>query len=148
MHYGSDYEGARFYKVDLQVQTPGDRLHWAEPETSIHALGDQGAADALIRRCYEEGLEAIAVTDHNFASKDFIPFLRAAARSLAPEFGYRLIIFPGFEIRADVGLGCHVLGIFEPDADLDTIHHLVTACGVPMPRFAAGGAAGSTKRLP
>jgi hypothetical protein len=100
-------------------------------------------------RCYQTELEVIAITDHNFASKEFIPWLREATRELAQQFGYEITIFPGFEINADVGKGMHCLAIFEPDADLTEIDHILTNCGVPYPRFRSSGqAVPSTRRLP
>ena len=106
------------------------------------------AAEDFIRRCYEVHLEVIAITILNFQSKEFIPFLQAAVENLHGPFGYRITIFPGFEIEADVGKGVHVLALFEPETDLETIDHILTECGVSMPRFTSGKANSSKKRLP
>jgi hypothetical protein len=93
-------------------------------------------------------LEVIAITDHNFRSKEFIPYLKDAATLLAAEYGYTLTILPGFEFTANVGKGLHVLGIFAPDRDLEEIDHVLTNCGVPVPRQEANGAhIPSTKNL-
>jgi type III restriction enzyme len=93
------------------------------------------------------GLEVIAITDHNYASKEFIPYLRDAAREFSSESGYELAIFPGFEFTADVGRGLHVLAIFDPREDLERIDHVLTACGVSHPRFSSGQPNPSRKRL-
>lgn len=148
MQYGSDYAGSRFHMADLQVQTPADDHHWEEPATAIALLGEEGAATALVERCYAIGLEVVAITDHNFASKSFIPRLKSEALRLAPKYGYDLTILPGFELQANVGRGCHVLCVFEPDADLEELDHRLTQCGVPMPRANARGAHPSVERLP
>ena len=144
----SNYQGMRWFKCDLQVQTPADPANWRGKKMEPGASGAQDAAGIYIRRCYELGLEVIAVTDHNFLSKDFIPLMRDAINSMSAEFGYRLILFPGFEFEADVGKGCHVLAIFEPSADLNEIDHILTECGVSQPRIVSGTLAKSSKRLP
>jgi len=144
----SDYQGMRWFKCDLQVQTPADRANWRGESMGEGEEAARAAAEAYIRRCYEIGLEVIAVTDHNFLSKAFIPQLRQAIDALEDEYGYRLILFPGFEFEADVGKGCHVLALFDPDVDLEAIDHCLTDCGVPFPRMQKGVLAKSKKRLP
>ena len=141
-----NFKGMRWFKCDLHMHTPADAKHWRGDPMGSDA--DQ-AAEAYIRRCYESGLEIIAVTDHNFSSKSFLPLLQRAIERLSGEFNYRIILFPGFEISADVGRGMHVLAIFEPGTSLEEIDHILTNCGVPMPRQKTDGAhERSTKRLP
>jgi energy-coupling factor transporter ATP-binding protein EcfA2 len=142
------YRGARFYKCDLQIHTPADRDHWRGPGMGKTETDMEVAAEAFIRRCYEVGLEVIGITDHNFASKGFLPYLTRAVAKLAPEFGYKIVIFPGFEITADVGKGLHVLGLFEPDLSPEIIDDILTRCGVAKPRFERGQPKRSTMRLP
>ena len=127
----SKYLGARFFKCDLQMQTPADAAHWSGEKFDM-SEEPFAAAEEYIAGCYAAGLEAIAITDHNFVSKDFLPLLQNEAKKQAVT--YELIIFPGFEICADVGKGLHVLAIFEPGAELETIDHILTQCGVPRPR--------------
>jgi hypothetical protein len=103
------YVGARFLKCDLQMQTHMDANSWRGPKYGKSEGDLPRAARDYMSRCYEVGLEAVAITDHNFASKDFIPYLREAAKELASEFGYEIVIFPGFEINADVGKACIAL---------------------------------------
>lgn len=140
-----DYRGARFLKCDLQVQTPADRARWLGRPLACDADG----ARRFVEACLSVGLEAIGVTDHNFASKHFLPELQAAAKALAAESGSDpLVIFPGFEIQANVGKGLHVLALFEPDVDLDAVDHILTECGIPGPnRFLDGAPIPSTKGL-
>jgi ABC-type cobalamin/Fe3+-siderophores transport system ATPase subunit len=144
----SDYQGMRWFKCDLQMQTPADAPHWRGANMGTTAEEHKEAARAYIRRCYEVGLEAIAITDHNYLSKSFIPLLQEAIHELTGEFGYRMVLFPGFEFEADVGKGVHVLGIFEPDANLEELDHLLTECGVGYPRVQGGVLSKSTRRLP
>ncbi|MEF0938905.1 TrlF family AAA-like ATPase [Rhizobium sp. BR 362] len=138
------YRGARFFKSDLQMQTPFDTGHWVGEK---HGTVEE-AAEAYIRRCYEVDLEIIALTEHNFVSKQYLPVFQQMAKKLSGEFGYELVIFPGFEFTANVGKGLHVLAIFEPWADVDQIDHILTECGVPHPRQnGAGQHENSTKSL-
>lgn len=132
-----EYHGARFFKCDLQMQTPADVAHWVG-ETFDLTNDPEGAARAYIKRCYDVGLEVIAITDHNFSSKWFLPHLQAAAKELSTD--YELTIFPGFEFTANVGKGVHVLALFEPNTDLEAIDHILTECGVPNPRQSDNGA--------
>lgn len=140
-----DFQGMRWFKCDLHMHTPADARHWRGEQ--IRGDADH-AAEAHIRRCYECGLEIIAITDHNFSSKSFLPALQEAIDRLAAEFGYNIILFPGFEISADVGRGMHVLALFKPSTELEEIDHILTNCGVPMPRQKPDGThEGSTIRL-
>lgn len=139
----------RWHKCDLHMHTAIDALHWRGGDI----VGDDDAtrkdfAKRYIARCYEVGLSVIAVTEHNFLSKEFLPYLTNAIQTQAPEHGYEIVLFPGFEIEADVGKGTHVIALFEPDSDLDTIDHLLSACGVAHPRSTDGTLAKSTQRLP
>src|SRR4051794_8745194 len=112
---GAHMTAARFFKADLQMQTPVDRQHWRGPERLLPGAGaDERAAvaEAYMRRCYDEGLEVIAVTEHNIAPSDcpsLLGELGVAARQLASEYGREIIIFPGFEVAITVGSGIHVL---------------------------------------
>lgn len=146
--YPAGYRGARFFKCDLQMQTPADHLHWEDSPMGVSAAEVRVAAEAFVRRCYEEGLEVVAITDHNFASMAFIGDLKSAIEKLSAEFGQTIVLLPGFEIEADVGKGVHLLAVFEPGADLNEIDHLLTRCGVDLPRFKDGKAKSSTLRLP
>lgn len=134
--YSSDYRGARFYKCDLHMHTPVDRRHWLGDHLPPNPTesGFRNAARAFIGRCYEVGLEVIAITDHNFASKEFIKYLKESIDELSSERGYKMILFPGFEIIGPVGIGAHLVCIFEPDADLEAVDGRLTLLGLPPDR--------------
>lgn len=127
------YKGAKFYKCDFQMNTPADHRHWMGEK--IEVGNEQDSANAYIKACYEAGLEVIGITDHNFASKDYIPYLLQAIQSFKSEFGYEIVLFPGFETEANVGKGLHVLALFDPQTPLDTVDHALTSCGVDYPRY-------------
>jgi AAA15 family ATPase/GTPase len=147
--HSSCFKGARFYKCDLHMHTPCDRRSWRGRALPVNPTESDYKAFAheYIRSCYECDLEAIAVTDHNFASRELIPYLKEAIDSVKNEYGYEIILFPGFEIRANVGKGCHVLAIFDPGTDLELIDHTLTRCRVPIPRFVEGIPETSTMNL-
>src|SRR5689334_1816029 len=110
------YKGMRWFKSDLQMQTPADTANWRGTP-----LGDnkQDAADAFVNRCHEVKLECIGITDHNFASKDFLPEISAAIERATRTGKPRIWLFPGFEFQADVGKGIHVLALFDPERALN-----------------------------
>lgn len=129
--------GARFYKADLQMQTPVDRFHWRGPERLLpeSTPGDRSAvAEAYVRKCYEVGLEVIAITEHNLAPADcpsLVPEIEAAIDLLSDEFGYSITVFPGFEVEVPIGRGIHVLCLFEPGTPVDVLSEKLTALGLP-----------------
>lgn len=144
--FDPDYHGARFYKCDLQCQTPEDGARWAagdpirlpnprlEPDL-------QEKARQYLRRCHEVGLEVVAVTDHNFSARTverewFLTHLIQQNRSVAAEFNRaELVIFPGFEID----IGYHLLCLFRPGTALGQLSETLTKLGLPSPaRFQNG----------
>lgn len=126
---------ARFFKADLQMQTPVDRQHWlgdrlpADPSEQELAA----AAEAYARRCYEVGLEIIGITDHNMgggAATSFVPHLEVAIKRLASQFGYEIVVFPGFEFSGPIGRGCHMLCLFEPGTAPQQVSEKLTRMGL------------------
>ena len=140
------YTGMRWLKCDLQMQTPADSSHWMGEKM---AKGEESrVAKEFAEACYEARLDVVGITDHNFLSKDFLPFLQKAFEEIERQYGHKITLFPGFELEADVGKGIHVLCLFEPNTDLDEVDHILTECGVSMPRIQSGRLTKSTKRLP
>lgn len=142
----------RWFKCDLQVQTPEDRRHWQDPAVKLpqpatdkEAL--KAAARRYLRRCHEVDLEVIGVTDHNFSTESdskrwFLTHLIELNEEVAQELGREpLTIFPGFE----VDIGFHALCLFEPvrqGRDLHRLSDLLTQMGLPpQKRFDENGAA-------
>jgi energy-coupling factor transporter ATP-binding protein EcfA2 len=140
------YRGMRWLKCDLQMQTPADARHWAGDR--LEAGQEAAAAKAFAEACYQQRLDVVGITDHNFLSKDFIPHLQAAFAEIEREFSHKITLFPGLELEADVGKGMHVLCLFEPGTSTDDIDHILTECGVGRPRIQSERLAKSTKRLP
>ena len=142
----SEYKGMRWLKCDLHMQTPGDTSHW---EGDRLVPGQEAkAAKAFAEACHLKELDVVGITDHNFLSKDFIPHLQEAFEDIEREFSHKITLFPGFEFEADVGKGMHVLCLFEPGTSIENIDHILTECGVGLPRTEGGKLAKSNKRLP
>ena len=132
---------SRFFKTDLQMQTPCDP-HWRESSTKLAPDADSArraeVAKEYLRACHAAGLEVVGVTDHNFAhnaAASLINEFRSWNVRIAQESGRQpLTIFPGFEIEANVGKGCHVLCIFPPRTPLEVVEARLTALGLPPDR--------------
>lgn len=152
----NNYQGMRWLKCDLQVQTPEDSAHWDDADLR---LGDprrpknngvpdeskiQEKAKVFLRRCHELGLDVIGITDHNFSQKTdardwFLTHLVEQNKGVAKEVGRSpLVIFPGFE----VDIGYHVLCLFPPakkQKQLEDCNRYLTKLGLSeSERFSSG----------
>jgi DNA repair ATPase RecN len=145
------YQGMKWLKCDLQVQTPEDGKHWADDDLRLGnprrpRVDETGQLDEsdiqekarkFLRRCHALELDVIGVTDHNFSAlrepRDwFLTHLIQQNRSVARDLGREpLWVFPGFE----VDVGYHLLCLFAPtqrDADgLQDISAVLTKLGLP-----------------
>jgi hypothetical protein len=128
------------------MQTPADAQHWLGEK--LNPGEEAVAAQAFAEACYQTRLDVVGITDHNFLSKDFIPYLQTAFDDIERKYNHKITLFPGFEFEADVGKGMHVLCLFEPGTTMDDIDHILTECGVGRPRIEGSKLAKSTKRLP
>ena len=129
----SKYTGMRWLKCDLQMQTPADAPHWIG-EKMIQGE-ESNAAKAFAKACYKARLDVVGITDHNFLSKDFLPFLQKAFVEIEQQYGHKITLFPGFELEAaGVGRGVHVLCLFNPNSDLAQVDSILTECGIRYPR--------------
>lgn len=129
----SQYKGMRWLKCDLQMQTPADALHWLGDK--MLSGEEDTVAKAFAQACYDTKLNVVGITDHNFLSKDFIPYLLSAFKGIEEKYNHKITLFPGFEFEAaGVGRGVHVLCLFEPDTDLAKVDSVLTECGIQYPR--------------
>jgi len=146
MNNNDNYAGARFYKCDLQCQTPEYGGAWA-PNDLIRIPSPRTQADlqekarTYLRRCHQVGLEVIGITDHNFSNERqqqdwFISHLIWQNASVAAEVERSpLIIFPGFELDIDY----HLLCLFDPDTPLNEVSDCLATLGLPLgERFKSG----------
>jgi len=102
----NDPRGSLWRQWDLHCHTPAS-----------FDYGDKSVADpAIVKRLLEEGIAAVAVSDHHVIDVDRIIGMRQAAKG-------RLVIFPAIELRSDLGgSDCvHYIGIFSAEADVEDI---------------------------
>ena len=109
--------GAEFHRCALQVNPH----HYNETFRGKEAANDAGShANAIVAKADEIGVSALAITDHNNVSGV------AAFRNAAT--GYRITIFPGFELASSEGV--HVLCIYSPDTEKETLERYLGDFGI------------------
>ena len=109
--------GAEFHRCSLQVNPH----HYNETFRGKETAGDvESHANAIVARAAEIGVSALAITDHNNVSGV------AAFRNAAT--GYRITIFPGFELTSSEGV--HVLCIYSPDTEEETLGRYLGDFGI------------------
>lgn len=151
-----NYQGMRWLKCDLQVQTPEDNTHWADDDLRLgepRRLKVEGKpcekaiqekARIFLKRCHELELDVIGITDHNFSQKTdprdwFLTHLVEQNKGVAKSVERSpLVIFPGFE----VDIGYHVLCLFPPakkQKQLEDCNRYLTKLGLSeSERFSSG----------
>jgi len=96
--------GLVYRKVDLHIHTPAS-----------HDYEDKDVTpEAIVEKALSEGLDAIAITDHN--TGEFIDKIKEAARG-------KLIVFPGAEISSEGGIDglIHIIALFDPSQSTHNI---------------------------
>jgi energy-coupling factor transporter ATP-binding protein EcfA2 len=109
--------GARFYRCALQVNP----FAYAQRHSRTTAFPSEGEYNtALVHALKDNGIEVIAITDHQRCSTG--QSLAAAARAEG------LIVFPGAEVETKEGV--HMLLLFEPDAPWERCNGVLGDCGI------------------
>jgi histidinol phosphatase-like PHP family hydrolase len=126
----------QWYKMDLHLHTPAS-ADWQQPGVSYLDL---------LHRAEMQGLDIIAITDHNTvagcaalqAEIEKLDLLERLGR-IQPEeqrqllefrrIGNKILVLPGFEFTAT--LGFHILAIFPPETSIRTLEHLLIELNVP-----------------
>lgn len=133
----------QWYKMDLHLHTPGS-ADWQE--TGVGYLD-------LLRKAEMQGLDIVAVTDHNTvagcaalqAEIEQLHLLERLGRIQPDEqrrleeyrrIGNKVLVLPGFEFTAT--LGFHVLAIFPPETSIRALEHLLLALNVPASMLDGG----------
>ena len=115
----SDIEptGAVFRRCALQVNPH----HYASTFRGQQTEGDaRSYAEAMVAKALEAGISVLAITDHNDVG--CVELFRVAAA------GRDITIFPGFELSSSEGI--HVLCIYSPDTDEQTLGRYLGAFGI------------------
>ena len=101
----SVYRGSEWNRWDLHVHTASSY--------DYKYKGDD-ADDLLCATLLENGIRAVAITDHFIIDKDRIRDLRAKTPDI--------VFFPGVELRTDKGANnLHVILIFSEDSNIDEL---------------------------
>lgn len=133
----------QWYKMDLHLHTPAS-ADWEEPGVSYLDL---------LHRAEMQGLDIIAITDHNTVAGcaaiqtaiEQLTLLERLGRIQPDEqrqldeyrrIGNKILVLPGFELTAT--LGFHVLAIFAPETSIRTLEHLLMELNVPADRLDEG----------
>lgn len=134
---------ARFYKCDLQLQTPADDAHWQgvklPPNPTDADLA--ASADDFVAACYDADLEVVAITDHNLGGAPGLRYLKALLAAVdrqAEIVKRRLTVFPGLEITAKIPGNVHLLCLFEPGTPVNELSDTLTLLGLPVSARGAG----------
>jgi len=98
--------GSEWRKWDLHFHTPASSCY---QNSSVTA---QQIVDGLLGA----GIEVVAITDHHCINVEFIKELKEVAND-------RLTIFPGIELRSELGgrESVHFIGIFPEDCDVEDL---------------------------
>lgn len=115
------YSGVRWYKSDLHLHTPASRCFRDREVT----------AEQWVQRCIEQGLDVVAVTDHNTGA--YIDRIKAAS------IGTSLTVFPGVEVTCGEAK-VHMLIIFEKDKDTQFIEDFLVSIDINREDFSTENA--------
>jgi len=102
--------GLEYKKLDLHIHTPASRCF----------LDKKASAEEIITAAKKQGLEGIAITDHNTA--EFIDAVLTAANK------EDLVVYPGVEISLEAGY--HLIAIFDPGQNQKFVENFLGSIGI------------------
>ena len=111
------FKGTRWFKCDLHLHTPASKCFQDRNVTP----------QQWVERAIDQGLNCVAVTDHN--TGDMIDEIKLAAQ------GTGLIVFPGVEITCDTSK-IHLLILFDVVKTTNDINDFLIRCGIDRSMFA------------
>lgn len=112
-----DYVGSRWYKCDFHLHTTASQCFVDSTVTT----------EQWVERVKEQGLDCIAITDHNTGEK--IDEIKEAAKDRG------LVVFPGVEITCDTSK-IHLLVLFDINKTTDDINDFLIQCNITRTSFA------------
>lgn len=123
-----NFPGARWWKFDFHTHSPASEDYGkGKDQATFRSMMPEDWLLGFMRA----GIECVAITDHN--SGAWIDRLKQALERLKkqPHPDYSpLVLFPGVEVAAHGGV--HILAIFDPSADGNTITRLLGAIKFPQ----------------
>ena len=111
-----DYKGTRWYKCDLHLHTPASKCFQDQTVTP----------EQWVERALEQGLNCVAITDHNTGLG--IDEIKAVA------VGKNLTVFPGVEITCDPSK-VHLLILFDPSKTSADIRDFLVRADIKAEEF-------------
>lgn len=111
------YKGSRWVKCDLHLHTPASKCFEDKTVTP----------EQWINRAIEQGLNCVAVTDHN--TGEWIDRIKDAAQ------GKPITVFPGVEITCDTSK-VHLLVLFDTDKNSNDVNDFLIRCEIDREMFA------------
>lgn len=112
-----EYKGTRWFKCDLHLHT-----------TASKCFEDRSVTPTQwVQRAIDQGLNCVAVTDHN--TGDMIDAIKEAAN------GTELIVYPGVEITCDTSK-VHLLILFDVTKTTSDINDFLIRCDIDRDMFA------------
>ncbi len=112
-----EFKGTRWFKCDLHLHTPASQCFYDKTVTAAQ----------WVARAIEQGLDCVAVTDHNTGS--WIDAIKEAA------VGTPLVVYPGVEISCDTSK-IHLLILFNVDKTTEFVNDFIIKCGIDRAMFA------------
>lgn len=111
-----EFKGSKWYKCDLHLHT-----------TASQCFQDQAvSAKEWVERAIQQGLDCVAVTDHNTGVN--IDLIKAAAKE------FNLVVFPGVEITCDTSK-IHLLILFDVDKSSADIRDFLVRADIKADDF-------------
>jgi len=110
--------GLKYRKIDLHVHTPESACF---PDKTV-------TPDNIVEKALKEGLDAIAITDHNSGS--MIDIIKEKAKHL-------LEVFPGVEISSAGGADglIHIIALFDASYSSKHIENLLGDLKIPSDKY-------------
>ena len=112
----TEYAGSRWYKCDLHLHTTSSACYPEKTDTP----------EMWVKRALDQGLDAVAVTDHN----DY----RGIAAIMEEGARQGLDVFPGVEITCDSSK-IHMLILFDTNKNADTVRDFLNRCDIDSERI-------------
>ena len=110
--------GLKYRKLDLHIHSP-----------SSHDYKDKSVTPTnIVKKAVEQGLDAIAITDHN--TGEYIDKIKEAAKG-------KIVVFPGVEISVAGGKegNLHVIGLFNQDFTTKDIENLLGFLSIEADKY-------------
>ena len=109
--------GARFYRCAFQIN-PYDYIQ--RYNKTVEFRDEQSYNNAIVNACLESGIEIIAVTDH-YRVKSGYSLVKKAREA-------GIFVFHGFEAVTKDGV--HLLCLFDPSTEIQSLERILGDCGI------------------